>query len=126
MQVFSIAAFTCGGHAVGLDLPWWQFVIAAGPIFVVILGHLWYALRDPGALSGMFLGHITPEWAARHHPAWLDEARAPEPPRAGASGIDGPAPPGMTSTGNFAPSGEPTGPGGKTEEGNDDLSPRRS
>lgn len=34
VQLFSIAAFACGGHAVGLDLPWWQFVIAAGPIFV--------------------------------------------------------------------------------------------
>lgn len=34
VQMFSIAAFTCGGHAVGLDLPWWQFVIAAGPVFV--------------------------------------------------------------------------------------------
>jgi uncharacterized membrane protein YbhN (UPF0104 family) len=35
VQLFSIAAFACGGHAVGLDLPWWQFVIAAGPIFVL-------------------------------------------------------------------------------------------
>lgn len=43
-------------------------------IFIVILGHLWYALRDHGALSGMFLGHVTEDWAARHHPAWLDEA----------------------------------------------------
>lgn len=35
VQMFSIAAFTCGGYAVGLDLPWWQFVIAAGPVFVL-------------------------------------------------------------------------------------------
>ncbi len=34
VQLLSIAAFACGGYAVGLDLPWWQFVIAAGPIFV--------------------------------------------------------------------------------------------
>lgn len=34
VQLLSIAAFTCGGRAVGLDLPWWQFIIAAGPIFV--------------------------------------------------------------------------------------------
>jgi uncharacterized membrane protein YbhN (UPF0104 family) len=34
VQLFYILAFACGGHAVGLDLAWWQFVIAAGPIFV--------------------------------------------------------------------------------------------
>ena len=34
VQVFSIAAFACGGYGLGLDLAWWQFVIAAGPIFV--------------------------------------------------------------------------------------------
>ncbi len=33
VQLFSILAFACGGYAIGLDLPWWQFVIAAGPIF---------------------------------------------------------------------------------------------
>ncbi|MFL6055631.1 MAG: cytochrome b/b6 domain-containing protein [Actinoallomurus sp.] len=95
-------------------------------VFVVILGHLWYALRDPGALSGMFLGHIRPEWAARHHPAWLDEARPPEPAPAEASGIDDPIPSRTPSTGNLPPSGEPTVPGGNAEEGKDDLSPRRS
>lgn len=34
VQLFSIAAFACGGYGLGLDLAWWQFVIAAGPIFV--------------------------------------------------------------------------------------------
>lgn len=65
-------------------------------IFVVVLGHLWYALRDGGALSGMFRGHVSDAWAARHHPVWLDEVRgaavvreeraraAPAPGRAGA------------------------------------------
>lgn len=42
-------------------------------IFVVFLGHLWYALRDRGSLSGMFRGDVPEDWAARHHPAWLDE-----------------------------------------------------
>ena len=42
-------------------------------IFVVVAGHLWYALRDRASLSGMFLGRVPEEWAARHHPAWLDE-----------------------------------------------------
>ncbi len=42
-------------------------------IFVVVAGHLWYALRDPGALRGIFRGHVREDWAARHHAAWLDE-----------------------------------------------------
>jgi cytochrome b subunit of formate dehydrogenase len=46
-------------------------------IFVVLLGHLWYALRDRGAMSGIFLGRVPENWAARHHPAWLDEVRRP-------------------------------------------------
>ncbi len=44
-------------------------------IFVVTLGHLYYALRDRGALSGMLTGQVTPEWAARHHAGWLDEQK---------------------------------------------------
>jgi formate dehydrogenase subunit gamma len=82
-------------------------------IFVVFLGHLWYALRDSGALSGMFLGHVTREWAARHHAAWLDEMEGSSRPRTG-------------STRNFGGPGEPADPGGNTEEGKGDLSPRRS
>jgi len=42
-------------------------------IFAVVIGHLWYALRDGGALSGMFLGRVPKDWAARNHAAWLDE-----------------------------------------------------
>lgn len=34
VQLFSMTAFACGGYGMGLDLAWWQFVIAAGPIFV--------------------------------------------------------------------------------------------
>ena len=42
-------------------------------IFVMTLGHMWYALRDAGALAGMWSGRVTPEWAARHHAGWFDE-----------------------------------------------------
>ena len=42
-------------------------------IVVVVTGHLWYALRDRGALRGIFRGDVPEEWAARNHPAWLDE-----------------------------------------------------
>lgn len=34
VQGFSILAFACAGRAVGLDLPFWLYVIVAGPIFV--------------------------------------------------------------------------------------------
>lgn len=47
----------------------WLFLAVA----LVVAGHLWYALRDRGSLGGMFLGHVPENWAARHHPAWLDE-----------------------------------------------------
>ncbi len=47
-------------------------------IFAVVLGHLYYALRDRGALTGAFLGHVPESWAARNHPAWLEEERPQE------------------------------------------------
>lgn len=35
VQAFSILAFACGGQAVGLGLPFWLYLIAAGPIFIL-------------------------------------------------------------------------------------------
>lgn len=35
VQGFSITAFALAGRAIGLDLPFWLFVIAAGPIFIL-------------------------------------------------------------------------------------------
>ena len=35
VQLFSILAFACAGYGVGIDLPAWEFVIAAGPIFIL-------------------------------------------------------------------------------------------
>lgn len=55
-------------------------------IFVVFLGHLWYALNDPGALAGMWSGRVDRAWAARHHPAWLAE----HPQRDAAANRDSP------------------------------------
>ncbi|MBX6765868.1 MAG: cytochrome b/b6 domain-containing protein, partial [Actinomadura rubrobrunea] len=46
----------------------WLFLI----VVVVTAGHLWYPLRDRGALLGMATGRVDRAWAARHHPAWLD------------------------------------------------------
>jgi formate dehydrogenase gamma subunit len=40
-------------------------------VFLMVVGHLWMALRDPGALRGIWTGAVRREWAARDHPAWL-------------------------------------------------------
>lgn len=50
-------------------------------IFVATMGHLSFALRDRGALEGMWHGRVDASWAARHHPAWLDELVEPGEPR---------------------------------------------
>jgi len=42
-------------------------------VFVVVLGHIAYALRDPAALRSMFKGTITRRWALRKAPAWVVE-----------------------------------------------------
>ncbi|GAA3230263.1 formate dehydrogenase subunit gamma [Actinocorallia longicatena] len=54
----------------------WLFI----GIFVVFLGHLWYAVRDRGALEGMTTGSVTPEWAAEHHSEWFREVNGQSPP----------------------------------------------
>jgi formate dehydrogenase subunit gamma len=60
-------------------------------IFVMFLGHLWYALRDRTALTGMLTGRVPRDWAARHHPGWLDdqERRTPSNVEAVAPAKDG-------------------------------------
>ena len=52
--------------------------LAAG---VVVLGHIWMALRDRDALRAMVVGTISRAWAKRHAPAWLDgnDGGPPEP-----------------------------------------------
>ena len=42
-------------------------------ITVMTAGHLWYALRDRDALSGVFTGSVPARWAAEHHAAWFRE-----------------------------------------------------
>lgn len=57
-------------------------------VFVVVLGHIWYAVRDPDALHGMRTGMVPRAWAARNHADWLAESgsgpvsgdEAPHPP----------------------------------------------
>ncbi|GAA2126464.1 cytochrome b/b6 domain-containing protein [Actinomadura napierensis] len=65
----------------------WLFLI----IVIVVAGHLWEAFRDKNALGGMLTGRVDRDWAARHHPGWLDAvqrgaARAPDGGSGTASG----------------------------------------
>ncbi|WP_119727834.1 cytochrome b/b6 domain-containing protein [Thermomonospora amylolytica] len=50
-------------------------------LFVVVVGHLWYALRDRGAMGAMWHGRVDSGWAARHHAGWLDEMVKDSDPR---------------------------------------------
>jgi formate dehydrogenase subunit gamma len=54
-------------------------------VLVVVLGHIWYAARDPEAIHGMRTGMVPRSWARRNHAAWLSEIEpgkdeAPQPP----------------------------------------------
>ncbi len=42
-------------------------------IFVVVAGHIAFALTHPASLKSMVSGEVDEEWARRHAPAWLDE-----------------------------------------------------
>jgi formate dehydrogenase gamma subunit len=48
----------------------WLFLL----ILAVTVGHLWEAMRDRGALTGMLTGRVEREWAERHHSGWADVA----------------------------------------------------
>jgi len=84
------AIFTAGAIAVmlgtGAILKWfglfsldWRtgatFVhdVLAAVIFVVVFGHIAFALAHRGALRSIFKGWVTESWAARHAPRWLEE-----------------------------------------------------
>ncbi|MFC9977542.1 cytochrome b/b6 domain-containing protein [Spirillospora sp. NPDC127200] len=58
-------------------------------VLVVTAGHLWEAARDRGALTGMRTGRVPRDWAARHHPAWLDGVEA-SPDAHGAESVNPP------------------------------------
>jgi formate dehydrogenase subunit gamma len=44
-------------------------------IWVAVLGHVWFAVRDGDALESMFHGQIPERWARRHAPRWYDETK---------------------------------------------------
>ncbi|HUZ22031.1 MAG TPA: cytochrome b/b6 domain-containing protein [Acidimicrobiales bacterium] len=95
------AVFTAGAIVVmlatGLVLKWvrvfplqWRtgatFVhdVLAAAIFVVVVGHVAFALTHRDALRAIVKGWVSEAWAARHAEAWLEEERASAP--AAASG----------------------------------------
>ena len=55
------------------------FALAFG---LLVIGHISYAMRDPGSRRGMRSGWVTTTWARTHHAAWLDEIIAAEVPPA--------------------------------------------
>src|SRR5256885_11064061 len=42
-------------------------------IWIAVLGHIYFAIRDPVALGGMTRGSVTPYWARTERPAWYRE-----------------------------------------------------
>jgi formate dehydrogenase subunit gamma len=83
------AAFVAGAGVVllgtGVIMRWyhpWPLDWRTGATFVhdwlalaigiVIIGHIWMALRDWEAFRAMVVGTISRAWAKRHAPAWLE------------------------------------------------------
>jgi formate dehydrogenase gamma subunit len=50
--------------------------------WIVVAGHIWFALNDPGSLRGMLTGWVSRTWAARQHPRWAEDLDVVEEPRA--------------------------------------------
>jgi formate dehydrogenase subunit gamma len=75
--------------ATGAMLKWFRFFpvdwrtgatfvhdVFAFAIFIVVAGHVLFALTHPESLRAMIRGWVTKAWAARHAPAWLAEEEA--------------------------------------------------
>lgn len=50
--------------------------VFAAAIFLVVFGHIAFALTHPAALRSMISGKVSESWARRHAPAWLREMKA--------------------------------------------------
>jgi formate dehydrogenase subunit gamma len=50
--------------------------------WIVVAGHIWFALNDPGSLRGILTGWVSRAWATRHHPRWAEDLDVVEEPRA--------------------------------------------
>jgi formate dehydrogenase subunit gamma len=49
-------------------------------ILAVVVGHIYMALRDPEALTGMRTGYVPEWWAKKEHPAWTTKQSPPVTP----------------------------------------------
>jgi len=54
-------------------------------ILVVVIGHLWFAAKDPQARAGMRTGQVPLGWARREHRLWAIEEEARTPAATGAA-----------------------------------------
>jgi formate dehydrogenase subunit gamma len=50
--------------------------VLALAIFIVVFGHILFALTHPESLRSMLKGWVSEAWAARHAPGWLKEYKA--------------------------------------------------
>jgi formate dehydrogenase subunit gamma len=41
--------------------------------FLLVLGHIYLSIAEPGTFTGMVKGTVTKAWARLHHPAWYRE-----------------------------------------------------
>ena len=75
--------------ATGVVLKWFRFFpldwrsgatfvhdVFAFAIFIVVAGHVLFALTHPDSFRSMIRGWVTKAWAARHTPAWLVEEQS--------------------------------------------------
>lgn len=61
--------------------------VVAAAIFIVIVGHILFALTHIDALKSMFSGYVTSRWAERHAAGWLDELVAENATHPGTSAL---------------------------------------
>jgi cytochrome b subunit of formate dehydrogenase len=57
--------------------------LLATAVFVVVIGHIGFALAHREALGSIVTGRISRRWAARHAPRWLEELEAAAAPGGG-------------------------------------------
>jgi formate dehydrogenase subunit gamma len=50
------------------------FALALG---LLVIGHVFYAMKDSEARRGMRTGQVSAAWARAEHAAWADEMRGP-------------------------------------------------
>ena len=98
------AAFQCGAILVMAGtgtLMWFPHLVGVsmrtGATFVhdwlalaigfVIIGHVWFALNDRQARTGMRTGYVTRRWAEQQHRGWAAEVAAAEQARSGGEAV---------------------------------------